>query len=30
MPSATILMVLTEKELAGRVQRHPGGKVSAG
>lgn len=30
LPSATILMVLTEKELAGRVLRHPGGKVSAG
>lgn len=29
LPSATVQMVLTEKELAGRVQRHPGGKVSA-
>lgn len=29
LPSAMVNMVLTEKELAGRVQRHPGGKVSA-
>lgn len=29
LPSATVQMVLTEKELAGRMQRHPGGKVSA-
>jgi DNA processing protein len=29
LPSAVVNMVLTEKELAGRVQRHPGGKVSA-
>lgn len=29
MASALVQMVLTEKELAGRVLRHPGGKVSS-
>lgn len=29
MPSALVQMALTEKELTGQLQRHPGGKVSA-
>ena len=29
LPSALIQMALTEKELAGQLLRHPGGKISA-